>query len=89
MADLTFNLPEELLDQLVEELADRALARATERLRIEAEPYMNAPEAAAYLACKPQRIHELVHQRRLPHHKDGKRLLFRRSDLDTYLESRP
>jgi excisionase family DNA binding protein len=89
VADLVFRLPVELLGQLVAEVVDRALEQASELLRLETEPYMNAKEAAAYLACRPQRIHELVHQGRLPRHKDGSRLLFRRTELDACLDSRP
>ena len=43
-------------------------------------------EAAEHLACKPQRIYDLVSQERLPFRRDGRRVLFRRSDLDEYLE---
>jgi excisionase family DNA binding protein len=32
-------------------------------------------------------VYELVAQQRLPYRRDGRRLLFRRSELDAYLES--
>jgi excisionase family DNA binding protein len=87
--ELALRLSEEQVSALLEELTDRVVARASERLCLEAESYINTKEAATYLACQPQRIYELVHEGRLPHYKDGaKRLLFRRSELDGYLESR-
>ena len=51
------------------------------------EPWIGVDEAAAHLACKPQRIYDLVSQRRLPFRRDGRRVLFRRSDLDGYLDN--
>jgi excisionase family DNA binding protein len=51
------------------------------------EPWIGVDEAAAHLACKPQRIYDLVSQRRLPFRRDGRRVLFRRSDLDGYLDT--
>jgi excisionase family DNA binding protein len=87
VADLVFRLPAELLNQLVAEVADRALEQAAERLRLETEPYIDTKQAAEYLACKPQRIHELTSAAKLaPAGRDGARLLFRRSDLDAYLK---
>jgi excisionase family DNA binding protein len=49
------------------------------------EPWIGVVAAAGHLACKPQRIYDLVSQRRLPFRRDGRRVLFRRSDLDGYL----
>ena len=40
------------------------------------------------MTATPQRIYDLVHQRAIPHRKDGARLPFRRSELDDWL-SRP
>lgn len=51
------------------------------------EPWIGVDEAAGHLACKPQRIYDLVSQRRLPFRRDGRRVLFRRSDLDGYLDT--
>jgi excisionase family DNA binding protein len=79
---------------LIRELADdpRALDELAEqlapRLRPEAPPaagYLDTKAAAAFLACKPSRIHNLVHERRLRARKDGSRLLFRMEDLEALL----
>ncbi len=52
----------------------------------EPEPWIDVKGAADHLACKPRRIYDLVHERRVPYVKDGARLLFRRSQLDAWLE---
>jgi excisionase family DNA binding protein len=49
--------------------------------------YMTAEEAAEFLRCAKGRIHNLVSQRRIPHYKEGGRLLFERSRLIAWLES--
>jgi excisionase family DNA binding protein len=48
--------------------------------------YVTTEKAAEILACKPKRIYELVAQGRLRHFRDGRRLLFRREDLDAVPE---
>jgi excisionase family DNA binding protein len=49
---------------------------------------LTVEEAATYLACAPKRIYELKAQGRIAHFRDGKRLLFRREDLDAALRRR-
>ena len=49
--------------------------------------WLNSDEAARYLGCPRSRIHDLVQLRRLEPARDGRRLLFRTTDLDAYLES--
>ena len=71
------NLPPEVLAEIARQ--------AMELLHDRAEPWIGVAEAAEHLACKPQRLYELVHQRRLTPGRDGRRLVFRRSDLDRYL----
>ena len=83
--ELTFAaaLPVELLDAITE----RVLAS----INAGPEPWVTVREAAEHLACRPQRIYDLCSRRdetRLPHRKDGSRLLFRLSELDAYLEER-
>jgi excisionase family DNA binding protein len=50
-----------------------------------ASPYLTPDEAAAYMRCSRQRVHDLCSQGRLPRVKDGARLLVRRADVDRYL----
>jgi excisionase family DNA binding protein len=48
-------------------------------------PWLDVEGAAKHLACPRSRIYALVSARRIPHHKDGSRLLFRREELDEWV----
>lgn len=82
----------DLLRALVNELAgdpvalDRLRELVASQTSNGAEPWIGVTEAAEHLACKRQRIYDLVHADRIPHHRDGSRLLFRRSELDAWLK---
>lgn len=46
-------------------------------------------DAARHLGCKPRRIYDLTSRRdlgRIPHRKEGRRLLFRLSEIDRWLD---
>ena len=75
-----------LLGELVEVIAARAAAIVRNDQEAEAEPWLGVQEAASHLACPTSRIYALVSARRIPHHRDGSRLLFRRSELDAWVE---
>jgi excisionase family DNA binding protein len=47
--------------------------------------WLDVAGAAAYMACKPQRVYDLVSAGRLRVAKDGARSVFRREWLDAYL----
>ena len=51
----------------------------------EPEPWLTVVEAARYRSCSPSRIHALVREGRLSAVRDGRRLLFRRAQLDEAL----
>ena len=73
---------------LLEELAGDPAALERLRELVDAggpEPWIDVQAAADHIACKRQRIYDLVHADRIPHHRDGSRLLFRRSELDAWL----
>jgi len=60
-----------------------------------AERLMSVEETAEYLRCTPQEIYSLTRSRRkvrglevLPHHKVGRKLVFRRSEIDGWLNGR-
>jgi excisionase family DNA binding protein len=78
---LSVSLPPEL----VEIVAERAAELVEERSDARVEPWIGVREASAHLACPRSRIYALVSARRIPHRKDGSRLLFRRSELDAWL----
>ena len=73
-------------DALVERIAERAAELLAERQRPDEPELLTVAEAAGFLRCKPQRLYDLVSQGRLPHLKDGARVLVRRADLLTYLD---
>lgn len=80
---LNLELPEELVDELASRVAEKLGTPAS------AEPWVGVPHAAAHLNCKPQRIYDLVHRQdetRIPHRKEGSRLLFKLSQLDRWVE---
>lgn len=83
-----------MTDPLVQALLDKVAAdpEAIERLRellmppaAKAEPWVGVEQAADHIGAKRQRIYDLVHADRIPHRRDGTRLLFRLSELDESL----
>ena len=49
------------------------------------EPYMDVEELARYIKSTPGSVRQLVHKRRLPFLKRGRRLLFSREAIDRHL----
>ena len=80
MSSLELHLDPRDLERLAELVA--------ERLERKPEPWIGVRDAAEHLGCRPQRIYNLVHARAIPHRKDGSRVLFRRSELDAWLDGR-
>jgi len=78
---LSLALPE----QFVETIAERAAQLLAERRPQPTSELLTVVEAAEFLRCGKQRIYDLVSQRRLPHLKDGSRVLLRRTELLAYL----
>ena len=66
---LSFEVP----DGLQEAIARRAAAIVAARDRPASEPWVGVAEAAAHLACKRQRIYDLVHRRIAPGSPTAKR----------------
>jgi excisionase family DNA binding protein len=82
VSELRVTLPDDALDVL----AGRVAALLVPLLAAPAvSPWLDVGEAAEYLRCKPKRVYDLVSQSRLPAHRDGSRLLFTRSELDSYV----
>lgn len=83
-----------LAELIAEKLAARAAAPAPDAQSGGPEPWIGVDEAAEHLGCKPQRIYDLVNDPRrgngaehpIPFRREGRRLLFRRSELDAWLE---
>ncbi len=73
-------------DELVEVIARRVVEILDSRPAAQApSPWLNLSQAAQHLACPRSRLYALVGAGRIPHHKDGSRLLFRREELDAYV----
>ena len=78
MAELRFEVPAELVDQIAE--------RVAERLERPAESWLDVDGAATYIAAPRSRVYDLVSQGRVECRRDGRRVLFRREWLDRALE---
>ncbi len=80
----TLTIPAELIERIAERAAELVLERLDghpgERSR-----FLTVAEAAEYLRCSRQRIHDLTSAGRLTRHRDGRRVLITRADLDAHL----
>jgi excisionase family DNA binding protein len=73
-------------DSALEAIARRAAAIVLEQMGDQGgDGFLDVEGAAAFLACPKSRIYSLVSARRLPHHRDGSRLLFDRAELRAYV----
>ena len=75
----------ELPNATLELLAQRVAAILGEPAPGEPEGYLDVAGAAEFIACPPSRIYALVSANRIPHHRDGSRLLFDRQELRGYI----
>ncbi|HSS31687.1 MAG TPA: helix-turn-helix domain-containing protein [Solirubrobacterales bacterium] len=75
------DFPPELIEKIAVRAAEIVEARAGSE-----DSWLTAAEAADYLRCPISRIYALTSARRVPHHHDCSRLLFRRSELDAWIE---
>lgn len=75
--------------EFVEVVAQRAAQIVASGLAATDDAWLDVDGAAQHLACNRRRIYDLHSQRRIKAHKDGSRLLFRRSELDAYVEAGP
>ena len=81
MIELTVRLTDEQLAQIAEHAA--ALITATTPA---VSPWLNVAEAAEWLRCGRDRIYDLIALGRLHPHRDGRRVLLHRDDLNAYIE---
>jgi len=77
----------QLTDEQLEQIAERVAGLLADRSAPAADGYLSTEAAAEYLCCPRGRIHDLVQLGKLEPLRDGRRLLFRRADLDGYLEA--
>ncbi len=77
-------------DGLIEAIARRSAEIVLATLADAPEPWVGVRKAARHHDCQPQRIYDLVPRKdetRIPHRKEGGRLLFRLSWLDDWTEN--
>lgn len=76
------------LDALADVIAARVAARVGTREASSAvvdTPWLTQEQAAAYLGCSVSRIKTLTVGDAIPHHRDGRRPLYHRDELDDYV----
>lgn len=78
---VTYEIPVDL----IEKIAERAVELLADRDGDD-NPWLDVEEAAHYLRCPRSRIYALSSAEAIPHHHDGTRLLFRRGELDEWIE---
>lgn len=79
---VTVMLPDALIDAIAERVVNLLDEREHGR---PASPWLDVEEAAAYLRASKQRIYDLVSAGELNPARDGRRLLFRREQLDALI----
>ena len=77
---LALTLPPEALEELVERVAERVLEQLGQANG--GSPWLTRREAADYLRLPLSRLEK---DRTLPCHRDGRRVLYHRAELDEYL----
>jgi excisionase family DNA binding protein len=51
-------------------------------------PWMNAKETAEYMKVSERHLHKLKDTAGLPHGRTGKKLVFHRDDVDTFMRDK-
>ena len=80
---LALELPADVLDAVAERAAEIVLERLGEPTA--PSPWLDVAGAAEHIAAPVSRIYALVSADRIPHHRDGSRLLFHRDELDAWI----
>ena len=77
LPELTLALP----DNVVETIVQRAAALVMQRLERESSPWLTRAQAASYLSLPVSRLEK---DRAIPCHRDGRRVLYHRDELDAH-----
>ena len=78
----------EILEPIIDDCIERAMNKFINTITLESPPpvpYMNVASAAEYLGLSKGGMYRLVYDREVPHYKVGKRLSFRRDELDEWI----
>jgi len=73
----------------LKEAAGQAVQRSLTAQGGVGQDYLDVPEAAALLNRTEAAIYRLVARRQIPHRKYGRRLIFKRSELERLIETLP
>lgn len=84
MSALTFTLP---ADDLQAAIAAEVRRQLDAMHRDTVSPWLTAAEAAVYLRCPVSRVRRLTMMDRLPVHRDGRRVLYLRDELDAFIRA--
>lgn len=64
-----------------------SIGKAVQAIRVSAPANMNVPEGALYLGVSERAMRERIARKVIKHARFGKRIILRKVDLDSYLES--
>jgi len=85
---VTLSLTDEQFERIAERAAELIAARQLDTTTTsDGDGFLNVAGAAAFLAAPESRIYSLVSAKRIPHHRDGSRLLFDRDELREFVKS--
>jgi excisionase family DNA binding protein len=89
--DLTFEKVPCAIAYLIKEMHElkQAVLQCQDEAPKDTDGWMNLEELKEYLPDHPANatVYGWVHQRKIPHHKGGKKLRFRKSEIDGWLAS--
>ena len=85
MSGLSIQITDDLIQAIAERVVELLDVEATQADGASGDAWLNVKSAAEYLDCPTSRIYDLVALGDLDPERDGRRLLFRRSDLDAYV----
>ncbi len=86
MADIRLPIPDELIDELARRVAEIVLREVDADLRPSQGRWLRAKEAADYLGWTRGALYARVHAQSIPHYKVDRTLLFKRDELERWLE---
>jgi len=73
-----------LTEQELRQLIREEVEAANQRVINAADGFIDINGAAEYLKLKASYIYQLVHKTDIPFHKSGKKLLFKKSELESW-----
>jgi excisionase family DNA binding protein len=83
---VTLDIPDAAADAIADAVIARMSTTVATTTTADTSPWLNVQQAAAYIGDAPtSRIYDLVQQHKLTPHRDGRRLLLHRDELDGYL----